>query len=126
MFPRLKPSKWTQQGMETLPQECESPPLVGGPKTDRLANQQETRQMAREGIEPSTRGFQGVSTRLPRSLRSARQFAEGAGQCVHDLVGVGKRERHRAADLDDVVVRPVGAYEHAALAHAIDHEGRFV
>jgi hypothetical protein len=24
------------------------------------------------------------------------------------------------------VVRPVGADEHAALAHAIDHEGRFV
>ena len=60
------------------------------------------------------------------SLPSARPFAERAGQCVHDLVGVGKRERHRAADLDDVVVRPVGAHEYAELAHAIDHEGRFV
>jgi hypothetical protein len=72
MFGRLKPSKWAHQGMENpfirpsahhteVPSKgsrtfqvprTRKPTTSGGPQTDQLANQQEIKRMAREGIEP--------------------------------------------------------------------------
>ena len=78
MFQGLKPSKWAHQGMGNPPSD--PPPATkvpskgsrtfqvprtrkltasGWANTDQLANQQEIKQIAREGIEPPTCGFSG-------------------------------------------------------------------
>jgi hypothetical protein len=75
MFQRLRPSKGAHQSMENpsirpstakVPSKgsrtfqvprTRKPTASGWANTDQLANQQEIKQMAREGIEPPTRGF---------------------------------------------------------------------
>ena len=59
-FPSDPPAvtKVPSKGARTFrDRERESPPLMGRLRTDRLANQQEIKHLAREGIEPPTRGF---------------------------------------------------------------------
>jgi hypothetical protein len=50
-------------------------------------------------------------------------FAERARERRNHYVRVRNRQRHRPANLDDVVMRAVRAREHAEIAHAVHHRG---
>ncbi len=68
-----------------------------------------------------------VPSRLPVPVFTAispkRIFFQYLGQLLHQMVRVGAAEDHGRLDLEDVVVGPVGADEHAQVAHAVGDVG---